>query len=190
MTATDNGNSRRSDATRARILEAARARFATDGYERATIRSIAADAEIDPALVMRYFGNKEALFAAAADFDLHLPKLESLPAAKIGSTLVAHLLERWEGDDTLVALLRAGVSNAAAAERIRAIFATQVRTVVAALGGDAKSSATRAGLISAQILGFALCRYVLRLPPVVAMRHADIVKWLGPTIQRYAAGKP
>jgi AcrR family transcriptional regulator len=189
MKGTDSGKSRRGDATRARILEAARVRFATDGYERATIRSIAADAGIDPALVMRYFGNKEALFAAAADFDLHLPQLETLPVAKIGSTLVTHLLERWEGDDTLVALLRAAVTNPAATERIRTIFATQVRTAVAALGGDAKTVATRAGLLSAQILGFALCRYVLRLPPVVAMRHADIVKWLGPTIQRYVVGK-
>jgi AcrR family transcriptional regulator len=189
MTDTDNGRNRRGDATRARILEAARVRFATDGYERATIRAIAADAAIDPALVMRYFGNKEALFAAAADFDLHLPKLEALPPGKIGSMLVEHLLERWEGDDTLVALLRAAVTNAAATERIRAIFATQVRAAVGALGGDPKVSATRAGLISAQILGFALCRYVLRIPPVVAMRRADIVKWLGPTIQRYAVGK-
>jgi AcrR family transcriptional regulator len=189
MTDTDSGKSRRGDATRARILEAARVRFATDGYERATIRSIAADADIDPALVMRYFGNKEALFASAADFDLHLPKLESLPAGQIGSILVTHLLERWEGNDTLVALLRAAVTNPAAAERIRTIFATQVRAAVAALGGDSKLAALRAGLVSSQILGFALCRYVLRLPPVVGMRHADIVKWLGPTIQRYVAGK-
>jgi AcrR family transcriptional regulator len=180
---------RRSDATRIRILDAARERFAKDGYERATIRAIAQDAAIDPALVMRYFGNKEGLFAAAADFDLHLPKLDSLPTARIGETLVEHLLARWEGDDTLVALVRAAASNEVAAERVRAIFATQVRTAIASLGGDPKLSAARAGLVSAQFLGFALCRYVLRLPPVVAMKQPDIVKWLAPTIQRYACGK-
>ena len=43
----------------------------------------------------------------------------------------------------------------------------------------------RAGLIASQIMGFALCRYVLRLPPVAAMRRSEIVKWLGPTVQRY-----
>ena len=61
------GAPRRSDATRAAILAAARERFAADGYERATIRAIAADAKIDPSMVMRYYGNKEKLFAAAAD---------------------------------------------------------------------------------------------------------------------------
>src|SRR5262245_18351681 len=65
--------SRRSDATRAAILAAARERFAADGYERATIRAIAADANIDPAMVMRYYGSKERLFAAAAELELHLP---------------------------------------------------------------------------------------------------------------------
>jgi AcrR family transcriptional regulator len=61
---------RKSDRTRAAILTAARERFGADGYERATIRAIAADAAIDPAMVMRYYGNKEKLFAAAAEFDL------------------------------------------------------------------------------------------------------------------------
>ena len=59
---------KKSDRTRAAILAAARERFAQDGYERATIRAIAADAAIDPAMVMRYYGNKEKLFAAAASF--------------------------------------------------------------------------------------------------------------------------
>jgi hypothetical protein len=43
-------------------------------------------------------------------------------------------------------------------------------------------------VVASQFMGFALCRYVLKLPPVVAMRRADIVKWLGPTVQRYIAG--
>jgi AcrR family transcriptional regulator len=189
MPTEDSSKGRRGDATRGRILAAARERFAADGYERATIRAIAADAASDPALVIRYFGNKEALFAAAADFDLHLPKLETLSRGSIGEVLVAHLLERWEGDDTLVALLRASVTNDVAAERVRAIFATQVKTEIASLGDDPKVAVVRAAMISSQMLGFALCRYVLRLPPVVALRRAEIVKWLGPTIQRYACGK-
>src|SRR3954468_1292530 len=91
---------RRSDATRAAILAAARGRFAADGYERATIRAIAADASIDPAMVMRYFGNKEKLFAAAADFDLRLPDLSAVPPGEVGRALVRHFLDRWESDDT------------------------------------------------------------------------------------------
>src|SRR5689334_16166735 len=95
---------RRSDATRLAILEAARERFAADGYERATIRAIATQADIDPALVMRYYGSKEGLFAAAAQFDLRLPDLGRTRRTDLGATLIAHFLEVWEKDETFFAL--------------------------------------------------------------------------------------
>jgi len=179
---------RRSDATRATILAAARERFAADGYERATIRAIAADAHIDPAMVMRYYGSKEQLFAAAAAFELHLPDLGDVAADRVGSTLVEHFVRRWEGDDTLVALLRASLTNAVAAERMREIFDEQVRQVAATIAPDPPEAATRAGLVASQMLGMALSRYVLRLAPVVALTEAQIVGWLGPTVQRYLTG--
>lgn len=179
---------RRSDATRARILDAARQRFAADGYERATIRAIAADAGIDPTLVMRYYVNKAGLFAATAEFDLRFPDLSKLPRRGIGAALVAHFLSRWEEDDALKALLRTAATNDLAAERFRSIFAMQVQPALARLAGDAATARTRAGLVSSQLLGFALCRYLLHLPPVAAMRRADAIRWLGPTIQRYATG--
>src|ERR671917_219946 len=65
----------RSLPAREAILGAARARFAADGYDRATVRAIAADAGIDPSMVMRYFGSKRQLFALTAEFDLRLPDL-------------------------------------------------------------------------------------------------------------------
>src|SRR6266542_2626514 len=116
---------RRSERTKAAILTAAREHFAADGYERATIRAIAADAGIDPAMVMRYYGNKEKLFAMAAEFDLRLPDLTSVPRGSLGTALVTHMLDRWEGDETLMALMRAGVTNEVAAQRAREIFAGQ-----------------------------------------------------------------
>lgn len=176
---------RRSDATRAAILSAARERFAADGYERATIRAIAADAGIDPAMVMRYFGNKEKLFATAAEFDLRFPDLGGIPPDELGARVVAHFLDRWEGDETLTALLRAAVTNPPAAARMQDIFAGQVGPAVASVCPDPTQAPVRAGLIAAQVLGAALCRYVLRLPPVVAMPAEDLVAWLGPTVQRY-----
>ena len=172
-------------ATKAAILTAARERFAADGYERATIRAIAGDAAIDPALVMRYFGNKEKLFAAAADFDLRLPDLGALPLARAGSALVEHFIDRWEGDDTFMALLRAAITHELAATRVRAVLAGQVAPTIAKLSGEPALAGTRAGLVASQILGLALCRYVLRLPPVVAMSRAELVAWVGPTVQRY-----
>jgi AcrR family transcriptional regulator len=166
--------------TKAAILAAARQRFAADGYERATIRAIAADATIDPSMVMRYFGNKEGLFAAAADFDLQFPDLSGIAPDGIGQTLAGHFLDRWESDEGLKILLRTGLTNERAAQRLRDIFVEQLIPLIP--GGDA---GLRAGLVATQMLGLALCRYVLRLPSAVSMTRAEIIDWIGPTLQRY-----
>lgn len=177
---------RRSDATKAAILAAAREQFASHGYEGTTIRAVASAAAIDPAMVMRYFGNKEGLFAAAAEFDLRLPDLGGVPREAIGGMLVEHFLDRWEGDDTLMALLRAAATNETAAERMQAIFATQMAPLIARLCGDPRAAAAaRAGLIASQILGLALCRYILKLPPVVGLKRAEIVRRVGAVVQAY-----
>ena len=169
--------------TKAVILAAARERFAESGFERATIRAIAADAGIDPSMVMRYFGNKDQLFAAAADFDLALPDLSGVEPSQLGARLVAHFVDRWERDEVMVVLLRSSTTNTEAAQRMQAIFATQLLPVVA--GVNPVDPQRRAGLIATQMLGLALCRYVLRLPPVVEMSRDEIVESLAPTIQRY-----
>ncbi|MFL6088239.1 MAG: TetR/AcrR family transcriptional regulator, partial [Mycobacterium sp.] len=108
--------------TKAVILAAARQRFAESGFERATIRAIAADANIDPSMVMRYFGNKDELFAAAADFDLQIPDLSDVNRKQLGARLVAHFLDRWERDEALIVLLRSSTTNGEAAQRMRKIF--------------------------------------------------------------------
>jgi AcrR family transcriptional regulator len=178
---------RRAEATRTAILDAARERFGAEGYERATIRAIAADAGIDPAMVMRHFGSKDRLFAAAASFDLQLPDLSALPRKRLGAELVAHFLRRWEGDDTLKALLRAAVSNKAAAARLRTILEKQLVPALVPLFPSRAVAATRAGLVASQMLGLAMTRYLLRLPPVVALDPKAVIEWLAPTIQRYLA---
>lgn len=176
---------RRSDATKAAILEAARERFAADGYERATIRAIARDAGIDPSMVMRYYGNKEGLFAAASSIDLRLPELGALPGKHIGAVLVTHFLDRWEQDDVLTGMLRVGVTNEAGAERMRAVFAQQLGPIAAGVCPDPADAPRRAALAASQILGMALARYVLRIEPAAAMPREEVVAWLAPTIQRY-----
>ncbi len=181
--------SRDAEASRAAILAAARQRFAADGYERATIRAIAGDVGIDPAMVIRYFGSKEKLFAEAADFDLRLPDLTALPRTRIGAVFVEHFIERWEEDDTFMALVRAAATHEAAAKRVRAVLSTQVTPALAKLSEDAARAPERAGLVASQLLGMALCRYVLKLPPLVGMSRAEVVAWLGPTISRYVTAK-
>jgi AcrR family transcriptional regulator len=179
------GKVRRSDVTRAAILAAARERFAADGYERATIRAIATDASIDPAMVMRYFGTKEKLFAAAAEFDLRLPDLADLPLDRMGAAMIEHFLIRWEDSDTLMALLRASVTNEAAAERMRQLFVNQLGPVIARITGNSPDTPVRAALIATQTLGVAICRYVLALAPVAEMSRADVIAWVSPTLQHY-----
>ncbi|MFI6870534.1 TetR family transcriptional regulator [Nocardia sp. NPDC050406] len=176
---------RRSDATRAAILAAARERFARDGYDRATIRAIAADAGIDPAMVMRYYGSKDKLFALAAEFDLRLPDFAEVPDTELGAAVVDFFIHRWESDETLVVLLRAAVTNESAADRMRTIFGAQVVPVLMKRGIDPSEVTARAALAGTQMLGVALCRYVLQMPPVVAMTAEELIAWLAPTIQRY-----
>jgi AcrR family transcriptional regulator len=177
--------SRRSDATRAAILDAARERFAADGYERATIRSIAKDAGIDPSMVMRYFGNKEGLFAAAVAVDLKLPALGALPREQVGHALVSHFLAMWEENEVLTALLRVGVTNQAGAERMQGIFREQLLPVAQQVCPDPEQVPARAALVATQVLGLALTRYVLRFPPAVALSREEVLAWLAPTVQRY-----
>lgn len=179
----------RSEETRNAILAAARRRFADDGYERATIRAIAADADIDPSMVIRYYGSKDGLFAAAVDVALHLPSLDDLPPEQRGEILVRHFLGLWEGgrpNDVLAVLLRSAVTNEAAAERMRAIFATQVGALI---GPAMDDGATRAALVASQLLGVALCRYILRLPPIVALDTEALVSALTPTVQHHLTGR-
>lgn len=185
--------SRRSDATRAAILEAARRRFAQDGFRKATIRAIAADAGIDPSMVMRYYGNKEGLLAAALDIDLELPDLGAVEDDSLGDVLVHRFLELWEtppASEILLMLLRSAITDEAMVEQIRErIFAEQLMPMVLRVGEPADAP-RRAGLIASQILGLALCRYVLRIPPVVAMTPGEIVAQIGPTLQRYLTSAP
>jgi AcrR family transcriptional regulator len=181
---------RKGERTRRAILQAAREQFHELGYDGASIRGIAAGANIDPSMVMRYYGSKEGLFAAAVDVDLRLPDLTDCPPTRRGRRLVEHFLTRWEGtagDDVLVLLLRSAATNEAARDRMHSVFTDQLRLCVAAVS-DPSSAGHRAALIATQMLGLALCRYVLRLPLVVEATPEQVVADLGPTIQRYLTG--
>jgi len=181
----------KSDRTRAHILDAARTLFAVHGYDGASIRDVAARASIDPAMVIRYFRSKDELFARAAIVDLRLPELRVIDLAVVGETLIRRFLEIWEDAASgpgMTILLRSAMSNDFAAEKLREVFANQVRPVVAAVG-DQADAGRRAGLVSSQLLGLAMCRYLLRLPPVVALSHDEIIREVVPTLQRYIVGQ-
>lgn len=181
---------RDADITREKLLLAARQHFAEHGYERTTVRAIAAEAGVNPALINRYFGGKEQLFARAVSIDLAFPDLQTVPRETMGEELVRHFFRRWEGDlsdDLLRALIRSGATNAEAAERIRTIFAEQVTPLVERLAGSERARA-RAGLIATQMLGLAYSRYVLELSEDVLPKSLAIPA-VGATLQRYLFGE-
>ena len=176
--------------TREAIETAAKELFSLNGFDRTTVRDIGARAGIDPSMIIRYFGSKDALFAHVALPDLELPDLSQADSATIGETMVRHFLEQWEGEQAgggMPVLLRSAASNEEAAGRLRVMFRDQVFPAIARLGPP-ETAATRAGLVASQILGLAMARYVLMLPPVVMMSQDVIVRMVGETVQRYATG--
>lgn len=177
---------RDAEATRARLVMAARKAFAAQGFERTTVREIAAAAGVNQALINRYFGGKEQLFAESVAIDLSFPDLSGVSRGEVGTRLVSFFFDRWEGradDDLLQALVRTAATNAEAAERIRLLLAEQVGVMVAKVAGPERAP-ERAALIATQMLGLAYARYVLRLTDTDLPRATAIVM-LGSTIERY-----
>lgn len=176
----------RSAGTRRAILQAARINFAARGYERATIRAIAADAGIDASMVMRYFRSKAGLFTAAVTMNLDPPELTDVPARRRGEYIARLFLERWERslvDDTLVLLLRTAVTDEGVAEQLRSTFTGLMSRALAAAGYDHPDE--RSALLATQLFGAALFRYIVRFEFLSAGPVDHVVGLIAPTIQRY-----
>jgi AcrR family transcriptional regulator len=172
--------------TRADILTAARLRFGSDGYERTTLRAVAADVGVDAALVIRYFGSKQDLFAAAAEFTLDLPYLTDVAPDDVADALLPSFFAVWEDDTTFVALLRAAMTSPTAADTMRRIFAAQVAPTLTAVTPD--HPAQRAGLMGAFVVGLATTRYVLANPAVADLSHDELIAWARPVIRQLLVG--
>ena len=180
---------RNSSDTKAAILAAARTRFAAEGYRSASIRAVARDVGVDAALVVRYFGSKPGLFAAATDIQLRIPDLTAAPAGEQGERLVEHFLSRWDPGtpegQVLLSLLRSAASDPAAAAGMRELFARQLVPALRRLVTEESEVPQRAALVASSILGLALTRSVLELPPFDAMPTEVIAANVGATLQRY-----
>lgn len=180
--------------TRARIAAAARAMFAERGFDRTSVRAVAAAAEVDPALVHHYFGTKQRLFLEAVDFPIDVFRaVEAVHAGDVehlGERLVRFALRLWGDPEVLprlLGVLRSAVTDEEAARMLGVLFTRQGPVqLVRRLGSDQPE--LRAELVGTQLVGLAIARHILQVEPLTSADDELIVAAIGPTMQRYLVG--
>jgi AcrR family transcriptional regulator len=177
--------------TRGEILSAAREEFSAKGFDRTTMRGIAAAAGVDAALVHHYFGAKEDLFLAALEFPFDprvvIPAVIGDGPEGVGERIAGTFLAIWDDPDKrlpLLALLRSAISTEAGADMMRTGIAGMVlNPIVEAL--DVPDGVERAQLVASQLLGLAVVRYALAFEPLASMPAPDVVRLVAPNLEHY-----
>jgi len=177
--------------TRERILDCARELFARNGFDKTSIRAIAADAEVDPALVHHYFGTKTQLFAAA----IHIPidpmavigPLREVPVDRIGHVLPSILLPLWDSEmgKGFIATLRsilAGNDVSLVRSFLQDVIAVEVGSRVDNPPGSGR---VRVQFVASQLVGVVMARYILELEPFRSLPVEQIAETIAPNLQRY-----
>jgi AcrR family transcriptional regulator len=183
------GRGRNAAATRQAILDAARGCFMRHGYEQVGVREIASLAEADPALVNRYFGSKERLFAEAVAAKFDLSALFAGDRATLGERLARYVLEKKKADgdyDPLIALLRSTGSESPARMLREALVEGFAGPLAARLDGP--DALVRAELVGSVLLGLLVHRTVIG--GEVARDQAALVSWVSPMLQGLIDGRP
>jgi AcrR family transcriptional regulator len=180
--------------TRGAILAAARARFARHGYDGTRLRDVAADADVDAALVSYHFGSKDGLFAASMDLAFNpaamVEELMRDGTAELGERLVRRILELADdprSGSPFLALVRSAAGHDRAAELLRGFVERELLGRIAA-AIDAPQPELRAALAGSQLVGLVMARYVVRVAPVANADRDTLVRAIGPTLQRYLTG--
>jgi AcrR family transcriptional regulator len=189
------GRRRGSPDTRESILEAARRLFADKGFDATTVRAIAADAEVDPAMIHHFWGTKEELFRATLQFPIdpstEIPEITAGGKDEIGERLVRTFVKIWDSPvgATAAALIRSAMSNEWTARLMREFLTTQIlRRVVAEVDLDPKEAPLRVSLVASQMAGLAMMRYIIKLEPLASLPSDQVVALVGPNVQRYITG--
>jgi AcrR family transcriptional regulator len=173
------------------VLAVARAQFADRGYARTTIRSVATQAGVDPALVMYFHGNKRELFLAAAaipfDTEALVAELVAGDRATIGLRLARYLLDTLETEparSVFLARVRGAATEPEAAALVRdRITKEVVGPLVRTLGVDRPE--LRAALTSSQLFGWVVTRWLVEIEVLQTLTAADAAALIGPVLQRY-----
>lgn len=176
--------------TEAAILDAARELFGEAGFERTTIRGVAAQAGIDPALVMQYYVNKEGLFAAAARWHVDQTRVLDADRADLPRAAIRDLLghfEDAEDRDSAAALLRNCLTHPSAARVMRdEVMCDRAAAVASKI--DAPDAELRAALFGAVMMGLGMARYLMELEPLASASREEVERLLGPALSALLEG--
>jgi AcrR family transcriptional regulator len=176
------------------ILEAARRLFGEQGYAATTVRRVADDAGVDPALIHYFFGSKDGLYGAAMEIPFSPAELIRPALADgvegAGERIVAHFMEFWE--DPAAAgpakgMFREAIAGSTTTAGFREFVENELRPRLAA-AIDRPDGDLRAILIGTSLVGLVVQRYLLAVEPLASADRETVVRWLGPTIQRYLTG--
>jgi AcrR family transcriptional regulator len=193
-TATRRGRRQGDPVSREAVLAAAKARFAAEGYEKTTLRSIADDAHVDPSMVLYLFGSKADLFRESLrlilDPEVLVAALAGAPddVADIGTRMVRTYLRIWGAPDTgpsMVVMLQSATSNSDAHDAFRAFMQNYVLTAVSGVLGGGEQARLRSMLAASQLVGAAVLRYVMKVPPLSTLSDDEVVRLIAPTVTRY-----
>jgi AcrR family transcriptional regulator len=173
---------KRSELTRARILNAAILRFSNDSYEQVGLRDIAAEASVDVALVHRAFGSKEQLFEESIGATLRPGWPVGPDHTRQSELLAAELLSSTSGDKpSALAILVRSITHPRAGAIVRRVLHDRFLGALAPrLGAPAEE---RAALAGACLLGVAIARDVLRVDALVGREQ----EWIRCAIIRILA---
>ncbi|MBF6329839.1 TetR family transcriptional regulator [Nocardia transvalensis] len=180
--------------TREAILAAARMRFAEVGFDKASIRSIASAAGVDPALVHHYFGAKADLLTAALDLpidpDIIRAKIAAAPLHQIGETIVRHVVEVWDSPVGVqaVAAFRAILGGADGSLARAFLLEVALKDVRARVDSPPGTGTTRVVLAASQMIGLLVARKIVGIEPLASMPAQEVARLSGPTLQRYLTG--
>jgi AcrR family transcriptional regulator len=177
--------------TRQAILDAARARFASDGFAGTTIRAVAADAGVNPSLVIQFFKSKDELFGAVMSISpKSLARFSTVfegPDEHLGERVVRAYLEVWEGapqdSEPLMAMLRAAIVNEQAGAQLREFIQARLLDGMGTGRPDDPDAALRAGLASSMLVGLMVGRRVVGVPILANADVEILVTLMAPAIQ-------
>jgi AcrR family transcriptional regulator len=175
--------------TKDAILDAARRQFASQGYDGATVRSIAAEAGVNAALLHHFYGTKQQLFVASLNLPVNpadmVPVILAGPDEEIGERLVRVFLGIWaapQSREPFLAMLRSAATNEQVATMLRQFIDKAVLAKVAEARGIPR---IRVAAAAAQMIGVAMLRYIIGIPPLVEAGDEEIITLLAPVIQHY-----